>query len=37
LVYSLKQKWPAIPGLSAMHLVSELSGHWLYYILNRKK
>jgi len=33
VVYSWKQNWQDISGLSAIHSVSELSGHRLY-ILN---
>ena len=36
LVYSLKQNWPVICGLPATHSFFELSGHWLYYILNHE-
>jgi hypothetical protein len=32
LIYSLKQNWPDIPGLFAIHSVLELARHRLYFM-----
>lgn len=32
LIYSLKQNWPDIPGVSAIHSVFELARHKVYFM-----